>query len=177
MGDDKTALGVAVVALLVALGAIAYGAQLAGTATSASSKASKALVQANAAVEGVQTLAKRMATYDDLEALERRVAVNEKKITEGFGYLGGIRAFRVVARDGQFYPDNIIAFDKDIIKITLVNEMDTKQTFTIETFGGVNIEAEPGKTAKGQFVVQGFQAVNYYSVGDPNMKGQLVVIR
>jgi len=171
MGDDKTTLGIAVVALLVALGAIAYGAQLAGTASSASSKASKALAQADAATQGAQNVA------GSVDALASRVAVNEKKVTAGFGYLGGIRGFRVVARDGQFYPDTIVGFDKDLIKITLVNEMDTPQTFTIETFGGVNIEAEPGKEAKGQFVIQGFQATKYYSVGDTKMAGELVVIR
>jgi plastocyanin len=85
---------------------------------------------------------------------------------------GKARPVEVVAADFAFAPDSIDAEPGETIALTFVNNDDTEHSFTIDD-GVVDVEAEGGESADGEFTVPDGGTEFYCRYHETNMRGTI----
>lgn len=173
---DKTSLGVAVVAIVIALVAIGYSASLARQVGDVS------------AIQGsVNTISNDLSGANaKLGTLDMRLGDLEskfKRFSTPPGTGGGITTHVLTVENGKFYPVLIAAYEGDNVKVNIVNKDAVDRTFTIDAMGGVNILVPAGNASGVKDLIPMTQKLSagiyrFYSVGDvPTSGGYLVVLK
>lgn len=175
---DKTSLGVAVVAILIALAAIWNSTSMAGQ------------IGMMGAVQGnMNTLMGDMSgAKGKLGTVDMRLGDLEAKVRgHNTPPYQGITVHFLTIENGKFYPDLIATYEGDNVKVNIVNKDAVERTFTIDALGGVNIKVPAGNASGVKDIIPMTAKLNagiyrFYSVGDapagePRAGGYLVVLR
>ncbi|MEK6977517.1 MAG: hypothetical protein AABX40_03845, partial [Candidatus Hydrothermarchaeota archaeon] len=101
---------------------------------------------------------------------------------------GGIVVHFLTIENGNFYPDQVVAYEGDVVRVNIINKDLVDHAFVIDALGGVNIKAPANGSSGVKDIVpgsfEGTRKLNagvyrFYSpdVGIPMAGGYLVVLR